>query len=192
MFAEYERRLERPSDIRQHLPELFRETLVRAVLRGARVVDLGVRTGNSTAAFLAAVQVARNGRVWSYDLDVPDVPELFWQLRSWKFQQMDALSQEASDAGPAAADVVFIDLDPHSYEQTLAALRLWVPTIRPGGVVLCHDTEWPEINGVAPGSAESEVGRALDDFCAEMGGLSWENRTGCNGLGVLRVPCGHA
>jgi len=174
------------------MPELFRETLSRAVTRGARVVDLGVRTGNSAAAFLAAAQVARNGKVWSFDLDVPDVPELFWRSRAWSFHQLDALSQEALDAGPAMADVLFVDLDPHSYEQTLAVLRLWVPMVRPGGVVLCHDTEWPEINGVAPGSAESEVGRALDDFCAEMGGLAWENRHGNNGLGVLRLPCGHA
>jgi hypothetical protein len=82
--------------------------------------------------------------------------------------------------------VLFIDLDPHSFEQTLAALMMWAPRVRPGGVILCHDTEWPEINYVRPGAAESEVGRALDTFC-KLRGHEWENRHGCNGLGVLRI-----
>jgi len=186
LFAEYERRLRTPSDIQQHLPELFRWA---ATQHDANVVELGTRSGNSTAAFLAACELRGRGFVWSFDLAPADVP---WELTGphWSFRQLDALGVRAQAAAPDLIDVLFIDLDPHSFEQTADALRLWVPRVRPGGVVLCHDTEWPEINARCPDPHDSGVGRALDDFCRERG-LSWENRAGNNGLGVLRVPCGH-
>lgn len=187
MFAEYERRLARPSDIQQHLPELFRH----AARLGGGVVELGTRSGNSTAAFLAACELRGRGFVWSFDLDQADVPPEFGSSQYWAFRQLDALGPRAWTAVTVpAVDVVFIDLDPHSYEQTIDALKLWAPRVRPGGVVLCHDTEWPEINARCPDPHDSGVGRALDDYCRDRG-LSWQNRAGCNGLGVLRVPCGH-
>lgn len=153
-------------------------------------MELGTRSGNSTSAFLAACELRGRGFVWSFDLEPPDVP---WELTGphWSFRQLDALGPRAQAAAPDLIDVLFIDLDPHSFEQTRAALDLWAPRVRPGGVVLCHDTEWPEINARCPNAHDSGVGQALDDYCREHG-LSWENRTGNNGLGVLRVPCGHA
>jgi Methyltransferase domain len=153
------------------------------------VIELGTRTGNSTSAFLAACELRVRGFVWSFDLAPADVP---WDASGpwWSFRQLDALGPRAQAAAPDRADVLLIDLDPHAYDQTLRALELWAPRVRPGGVILCHDTEWPEINARCPQPHDSEVGRALDDFCREHG-LSWENRAGNNGLGVLRLPCGH-
>ena len=183
MYAEYERRLSLPSDIQDHLPELYHWA------RGwplGHVVELGTRSGNSTSALLAGVEAARRGHVWSIDIADADVPGEWRESEYWTFLKGDALSPWALDLTPDTIDVLFIDLDPHSFEQTLAALMMWAPRVSPGGVILCHDTEWPEINYVRPGAAESEVGRALDTFC-KLRGHEWRNRPGCNGLGVLRI-----
>ena len=67
-------------------------------------------------------------------------------------------------------------------EPTLAELRAYVPKVRPGGVVLMHDTDTPGTDIAWP-----DVPRALDDFCEEAG-LSWLNHRGWNGLGVIEVP----
>lgn len=150
------------------------------------MAELGTRTGNSTAAFLAACEIERKGHVWSFDLEPPAVPDAFTDSDYWTFTQADALGERALDVAPRQLEVLFIDLDPHSFEQTLTALTLWVPRLVPGGVALLHDTEWPEINCVRPGAAESEVGKALDVYC-KMRDLEWRNIPGNNGLGVLRI-----
>jgi predicted O-methyltransferase YrrM len=150
------------------------------------IVELGTRRGVSTSALLAGCEVHGRGHVWSFDIDPADVPQEFRDSDYWTFTQTDGLGELALDTAPREIEVLFIDLDPHSFEQTLTALTLWVPRIVPGGVALLHDTEWPEINYVRPGAAESEVGRALDVYCT-MKGLEWRNKSGCNGLGILRV-----
>ena len=183
MYAEYERRRSTPSDIQDHLPELYHWA------RGwpfGHIVELGTRSGNSTSALLAGVEASRRGHVWSIDIAGAQVPGEWRDSPYWTFLKGDALSPWALDLAPAQIEVLFIDLDPHSFEQTLAALMMWAPRVTPGGVILCHDTEWPDIGYTAPGSADSEVGRALDAFCA-MRGHTWDNRHGCNGLGVLRI-----
>lgn len=183
MYGEYERRRSIPSDIGDHLPELYH--WARGWPSG-HIVELGTRTGNSTSALLAGAEASRRGHVWSVDIDDAQVPAGWRDSPYWTFIQGDALTPGVMDRCPAGIDVLFIDLDPHSFEQTLAVLMMWAPRVRPGGVILAHDTEWPEINCVRPGAAESEVGRALDAFCA-MRGHAWDNRHGCNGLGVLRI-----
>lgn len=183
LYEEFEKRRSIPSDIVDHLLTLYTWT------RGwpfAHVVELGVRTGVSTSAFLAACEVDRKGHVWSFDIAPAVVPDCFRESEYWTFTQDDALGEHALDVAPKQIEVLFIDLDPHSFEQTLTALTLWVPRLVPGGVALLHDTEWPEINYVRPGAAESEVGRALDVY-TKMKGLEWQNISGCNGLGILRV-----
>ena len=97
---------------------------------------------------------------------------------------------------PAEVDVFFLDTS-HEYEHTLAELRAYMPRVAPGGVALFHDTNlfgWADglpaaiWAGGAPPAGENypEVRRALDEYCAETG-LSWENRPGVYGLGVIRV-----
>ena len=183
LYGEYERRRSIPSDIVDHLPELYHWA------RGwhfAHIVELGTRSGNSTSAFLAGVEADRRGHVWSFDLDQAQVPDSWHGSEYWTFTRADALSPAALAAAPAGIEVLFIDLDPHSFDQTLAALSLWAPRVVPGGVILCHDTEWPEVNYVRPGAAESGVGRALDVY-AGLHGLEWRNKSGCNGLGIMRI-----
>jgi hypothetical protein len=87
---------------------------------------------------------------------------------------------------PREIEVLFDDAS-HDYGKTLEELRLWVPRVRPGGVVLMHDTEWlaPASMGNPPDI--TPVGQALTDYCEETG-LTWVNKPGCYGLGIMRIP----
>jgi hypothetical protein len=65
--AEYEQRCREWSDIVDHLPRLYDEV---TRYREPQIIELGVRSGNSTAAFLAAVEKV-GGHLWSVDPMVP-------------------------------------------------------------------------------------------------------------------------
>lgn len=178
--AEYEARRSVWSDIQQHLPELH-DTVARYPT--ARVLELGVRWGTSTAALLPAVE-AVGGHLWSVDIVTPSVPEWWAGTGLWTLTVGNDLDPDIAGQQPAEVEVLFLDTS-HVFEQTIAELRLYVPRVVAGGTVLCHDTELaaPEAaNGQGP---EYPVAAALDAYCAETG-LSWENRAGCYGLGVIR------
>lgn len=170
------------ADIQDHLPFL------RDTVRGYQspvVIELGVRTGLSTAALLSGALEA-GGEVWSCDIDVVSVPSQIAACESWHFRHGDSVNPETLQWMPAKADVIFIDTS-HTFEQTLAELRAYHPRLREGGIMLLHDTQWmaPAISLPAPGGP---VAAALDAFCDEKG-ITWENRRsepGFYGLGVLR------
>jgi predicted O-methyltransferase YrrM len=173
---EYEMRRWLPSDIVQHLPRLFEEASRGEI----RVIELGVRSGNSTAAFLAGVE-EHAGHVYSVDVVRPRVP---WRLHpQWSFILGDDL--EVADRIPRC-DVLFIDTS-HHYEHTLAELDAYVPKVKPGGVVLLHDTELEQPEGAPPDDPPFPVRAAVDEWCSTHG-LTPEYVTGCYGLGVIRIP----
>lgn len=179
ILDEYAMRCDLPSDIQQHLPRLHAE----ASGGDAIVIELGVRCGNSTAAFLAAV-TEHGGHVWSNDLYPPPVP---WTGHpQWTFIEGDDL--EIVDELPDAVDVVFIDTS-HYFQQTSAELELYVPKVRPGGVVLLHDTELKHPEGRPWDDPPYPVRLAVDLYCAEHD-LEPEYVAGCYGLGVIRIPGG--
>jgi predicted O-methyltransferase YrrM len=156
---------------------------------GARILELGVCRGNSTSAFLAALEVDRKGCLWSVDFGPrhPDIPDAWLDRPDWNVLWENSMSDAAREWAPKELDVLFIDSD-HSYEITLGELMMYAPRVRPGGVVLCHDTE--DYKAVPASFAcdphESGPGRALDTYCA-MKQLSWDNRAGNHGLGVMRI-----
>lgn len=182
-FAEeYAQRLGPWSDIQQHLPELY-DTAAR--YPQARVLELGVRWGTSTAALLAAVE-AGGGHLWSVDIAQPAVPDWWASAGLWTLTVGDDLDPAVTGRQPAAVDVLFLDTS-HVYGQTLAELRLYVPRVAAGGTVLCHDTELAAPEDAHGEGPEYPVAAALDAYCVETG-LDWVNRTGCFGLGVLTIP----
>jgi cephalosporin hydroxylase len=168
--ADYRARCAEDSDISLHLPFLYENA------QGRTVIELGVRSGNSTAAFLAA-----GAEVWSADTQEPQVPGEWRGNPRWHFLLGDDLSPEILAGLPAKADIVFIDTA-HTYGHTLAELRAYAPRARL--LVLLHDTQW--MNGIDAGTPSGEVARALDDYCAEAG-LRWENRPGSYGMGCIRA-----
>lgn len=188
--------------------------------RGAfTVIELGVRSGNSTSAFLAGLEPVRAvvlaapemtpgqirelrdelgkalagpavlkpvvlpagtrlGGLWSVDVAEPEVPPEWRDLPFWHLLVADDRSGEAVAFCPDQADVLFIDTS-HERDHTLAELRLYGPKVRPGGVILLHDTDRAEWPG---------VGAALDEWCAETG-LEWYDHPFHHGLGVVEIPC---
>jgi len=157
------------SDIREQMPVLY------AWARHAtRVIELGVRTGFSTIALLAATE--GRGELWSVDLDPPLVPDWWRDLEHWHVHIGDDATPEAAGFCPAQADLLFIDTS-HYYTHTMAELDIYVPKLRPGGTVLLHDTgpEWPDVT------------KALNDYCPAAG-LDWYDHPAWPGLGVIEIP----
>jgi predicted O-methyltransferase YrrM len=193
---DYAARLVPWSDVQEQAP------LLRAAARryaAPAVAELGTRTGESTAAFLAGVS-ASGGHVWSVDCG-PCTSQ--WQGSPlWSFLAADDMSDEAAAWLPDELDILFIDTS-HLYAHTLAELRKYVPRVRPGGLVLCHDTDigrefmlgYGEIR--AAGDPDYPVAAALDAFCAEAG-LSWSRQVRpenppapdrpFSGLGTITIP----
>jgi predicted O-methyltransferase YrrM len=186
---EYDRRRsDESSDIYHHLSALFGH-VAECRSEDPVVLELGTRTGNSTAAFLYALQVRQCGILHSVDIEAPDVPEDWYRNPQWNFHL-------GSDTDPRilgavlpvhpGIDVLFVDTS-HTYEHTLAELVLCMPLVKPGGIALFHDTEVV--------SEVCHVARALDEYCADVQKLwhpqhelSWTNDRACYGLGTIRVP----
>jgi len=177
--SEYEKRLAAWSDIQEHLPFLYEHAA-----KSKSVLELGVRSGISTAALLAGVERS-GGNLWSVDIEKPRVPEWWFVSPIWGLTIGDDLDPEVARLQPDKIDMLFIDTT-HFYEQTMAELRVYVPRVNPGGIACCHDTELPALPGYPEGYESFMVAKALEAFCAETG-LKWENRTGSYGLGVIRI-----
>lgn len=170
----YRQRAATKSDIYQHL-EFLHDTVIEVDAKV--VVELGVRSGNSTAAFLAAVEKT-GGHLWSVDIDVPSWPAQFLQSELVTFIQGNDLAV-ASDI-PAEIDVLFVDTS-HYYDHTLAELRLYGPR---STTILLHDTELECPHRAPRDDPPYPVKAAIEAWCAETG-LAWSNRPHCYGLGVI-------
>ncbi len=171
------------SDIQDCLERLYNAAVGYP---GVRVLELGVRFGVSTSAFLAAAEQV-SGHVWSADIALyPQVPFDRWMASGyWTFILGDDM--QVATIPDQQFDVLFIDTS-HAYDHTLAELRKFVPLVAPGGTVLCHDTrlEAPELVGPQP---PFPVARALDTFCAETG-RTWTDHDAQYGLGEVVRPNG--
>jgi predicted O-methyltransferase YrrM len=172
----YERVASTPSDIVEHLPRFV--DLVRE-RNATHVIELGTRTGVSTIAWLHALG-STGGRLTSVDIDArPDIGD--WL--HWTFHQAD-------DLDPALlrllepADIVFLDTS-HLYDQTVAELHVYRHLVKPGGLIVCHDTELERPEG-APLRPRFPVKTAITEFCADEG-FEWSNNPACWGLAEIEV-----
>ena len=172
-FQRYQAYYQTPSDIQHHLGLLF------SLARG-NVLELGTRSGVSTAALLAGVE-RHGGHVWSVDLD--DCSHVAAGHPQWTFIQ-----GSSTDKGPVLGaafgypsdstgwiHLLLIDTE-HTYEQAQAELALWGPHVAPGGTILMHDPE------TFPG-----VRRAAQEF-ADAQGWPITFVLPCNGMAVIRRP----
>ena len=177
------------SDIREHLP-----TFVATVeeLDATRVIELGVRYGVSTIAWLKALE--GQGHLWSVDLALPsigpDIPVNLLDPRGplgvipwWTFLFGDDLSEVVLAVLPDQVDVVFIDTQ-HTYEQTTAELAEFYPRVRPGGRILLHDTALESTPNATTPQPPYPVRAAVEDFCTARH-LSRSYVPDCFGLGTI-------
>ena len=101
----------------------------------------------------------------------------------WTFLRGNDLSPDIVSQLPEA-DIVFIDTS-HAFDQTLAELNVYQHKVRPGGVILLHDTELARPEGVR--GRPFPVKRAIEQFCSEEL-FTWSNRPECFGLGRIEIP----
>jgi predicted O-methyltransferase YrrM len=177
----YAERLAVWSDIQDHLEFLHDAVASR---EKPAVIELGVRSGNSTAALLAACEET-GGWLHSCDIDPPMVPSE-WYAGPWSFMRGDSVSDGVLSWMPAECDVLFVDTS-HTFDQTIAELTMYMPRVKPGGVALFHDIQWlpPAISLPEPGGPVKD---ALDAWCAREG-IPWLARIsdpGMYGLGILQ------
>ena len=175
--ADYQRLCATPSDIFEHLPTFVRLVRERNALH---VLELGTRTGVSTVAWLYALRET-GGRLTSVDIDerppIGDYPH-------WTFVQGDDMDPAVfADLEPA--DIVFLDTS-HHFEHTLRELNLYRHLVKPGGLIVCHDTELARPEGSPRSDPPFPVRTAIERFC-EAEGLSWSNDQRCWGLGVIEL-----
>lgn len=165
------------SDIRDHLPTFA--NLV-TILEAKTVIELGVRNGTSTIAWLHGLSHT-DGRLWSVDPGPPPVHH----TRLTYLQGLD------TDPGiltllPNQADVVFVDTD-HTYELTQREILLYAPRVAPGGCIVFHDTAVETFpHHEAPGYEPQPpypVRRAVTEAAMSQGwAVDWTER--CSGLAV--------
>lgn len=173
---DYARVCAQPSDIYLHLPRFVQ--LVED-LDATHVIELGTRTGVSTIAWLYALE--GRGRLTSVDIaDKPPIGD--WP--HWTFIQGDDLSMKVLER-MKPADIVFIDTS-HLYDHTIVELNTYLDLVKPGGRIVCHDTQLRRPEG-SPSRPLFPVRTAILEF-VEKHGLSWTEYPECWGLGVIEVP----
>ena len=129
-YGRYMQHVHTQSDIQHHLPLLY------SLAKGT-IVELGTRSGVSTAAFLAGVE-QRGGHVWSVDID-PACAQVATGHPLWTFIQGDSRNSELP-ARVGGVDCLLVDSE-HTLEMAEAELALWEPWVKEGGYILLHDPE---------------------------------------------------
>lgn len=188
--------LNEPSDVIEHLPT-FAQTVKE--LDARKVIEVGVRYGVSTIAWLYALQpgIGTGGHLWAVDVSFPipapgetinllDPQGGLTSLPHWNFILGDGKSSHVLAMLPDDADILFIDTN-HVYEEVLEELEFLVPLVRKGGRVLMHDTAIEDTanRGERP-MTPYPVLTAMKEYC-EAKGLKWSNVENCNGLGTIYV-----
>lgn len=189
-----------PSDINEHLP-----TFVRTIeeLGATKVIELGVRYGVSTIAWLYGLE--GRGHLWSVDcaFPVPRPPDPALRPAEWEVNLLDPQEPGGigvidfwtfvlgyDNWGPVLAclphvpvDIVFIDTQ-HTYEQTTLELELYYPKVRKGGRILLHDTAIETTGNATTPQPLYPVRTAIGEFCAARH-IQWDNVDHCSGLGTI-------
>jgi len=80
------------------------------------------------------------------DQDYENVKNACFNKFPGRFTLLKKSSRDAAEALNAVLDFVFIDAN-HSYEHVLADLKLWVPKVKSGGLIMGHDW-WSKFPGV--------------------------------------------
>lgn len=178
------------SDVFDHI-QTFVDTVCE--LDAQKVIELGVRYGVSTVAWIWALQHT-GGHLWAVDGAPPveeptmkvDLLNPLMDLPQWDFVLGWDTQQHVLDVLPTDADIVFIDTN-HIYEETLIELETYLPRVRSGGRILLHDTMIEKTGNAVTPQPLYPVLTALREFCSERN-LYWTNVDYCMGLGQIHVP----
>jgi len=126
------------------------------------ILEIGVRGGVSTAAFLCGLRNL-GGRLWSIDCNA-DCARLYAGYPAWTFIAAD--SRAAHEVIPRITgdlDILFID-GGHDFATAWSDLQNYAPLVRAGGWILMHDA-YP----IAHRRWEHGVPEAYERFRRETG-----------------------
>ena len=124
-----------PQDSDRHVLTCFSMAMQ---IHAKKILELGVRTGNTTLPFLCAAKEL-GGMVHSVDLDAttfqcPDDLRVYW-----KFFQSDAIAWLEQQCNQGAQyDLIYID-DWHAYDHVRRELEIIDSMVTPSSVILLHD-----------------------------------------------------
>jgi len=179
-------------DINEHLP-----TFVDAVeeLNATRILELGVRYGVSTIAWLHALEERGKGHLWAVDCSFPfeagnptnlldpQAPGGLGVQTNWNFILGDYHTSEVQELLPKKVDIWFLDGN-HVYEETLVELDLYYPRVRKGGRIFLHDTAIETTGNATTPQPPFPVRTAMEEWC-EKNDLKFTNVENCCGLGTI-------
>jgi len=144
------------------------------------IIELGVRTGVSSAIWLAGIEKAGSGRLWSVDIEQPhgDYVHQIIGHPAWSFHCADDL--DLFSLAPEDADILFIDTS-HAYEHTLRELQLYAPKLQSDGIIFLHDSN---VEVTTEGETWS-VRKAIDTFMGEQPEWTVEHSADRFGLALM-------
>lgn len=151
-----------------------------------RIAEIGVKTGRLTWELLQRVP---NSHVTAIDSWAPyeDHPE--WSAQNHekhekrfdirlsshngRVTKMKMTSAEASEQiEDASLDLVFIDAD-HSYEAVKRDIELWLPKVKPGGILAGHDFDNTEKYGDRFKGVDRAVKERFGEFQTDADSVWW-------------------
>jgi cephalosporin hydroxylase len=181
---------EKNADMGHYMDELalaVKETEARTV------IELGVRYGASTIAFLHALY--EQGELWSVDCSFPVTdPETGIELLNsqgplgcvdyWVFLLGYDNNPMVMGCLPDKADIVFIDTN-HTFDETIWELNHYRRYVKPGGRIILHDT-FIKTTGNDPDGPEWPV-RSAVEIWARATGYGFQMIDTYPGLGTIYV-----
>lgn len=176
----YEHLLTQDTDIKAHLPR-FVDLVHR--LDAKTVIELGVRTGVSSIAWITALSKT-DGHLWSVDID-PAPPIVATHPRC-TFTQGADLDPFLLAQLPEQADIVFVDTD-HTYELTVEELGAYRPKVRDGGCIVLHDVAVETFEHHTTPQPPFPVRQAVEEF-ATANDLKVDWYDDSHGLAVVWMP----
>lgn len=132
-------------------------------MKDARFMDLGVRTGASSA--IMSVEAAdRNNQVCGCDVNFEH-----FESQGAKFVNSNYMCYLADSVtlgknwNEDSFDIIFVDTI-HTREQVLAELYFWIDHLKEGGYLVFHDTHWEGPGDIIGGKQWERVDVAVTDF----------------------------
>ena len=112
------------------------KSLIQKHVKGAKIiVELGVGKAESSHILLEAMD--KKAILYSYDNDSKIVAG---NDKNWIYSNVGGVKGfEAWDKGDI--DFLFVDTDPHSFDQTYLWCLAWFSLLKEGGISLWHDAE---------------------------------------------------
>jgi len=158
-----------PTDMVEFGTELFNRYAriiyrITNYIKPKTIVEIGTREGRSTDAFTRVVATT-DGHVYSFDpvrqkTFVSDAGKAHWTFHEMKGEEG---YQEHAD-GIGLIDLLYIDCDPHSLENTRIWLNnYWIKQLRRGGYLLMDDA-CPQHDTVVADKNYDGVWRILKDY----------------------------